>query len=280
MGFENRTDKITLAGGETCIVQRIANPGMAAHKIRLARLLPERLAEVGVRAPRVLQANEHATPPFLVREYVEGEVGAGLLATDGRAVQLAQTMGTALPKLARVRTEGLGLNTAWANPARVAAQAHAQLERRRAMLSEKHTALLQNTIEAYEMLFRNRSGAFAHGDFCPINTVFSPTNSEPELTENGQLVLLDLEFARIADRLFDAAWWGWVVRFHHQAQWHIAFSRLLATAGIPDDEITRTRLQTIQHLRLLEALDYNAALSPERGAAWATRLATTMSWPE
>ena len=73
-------------------------------------------------------------------------------------------------------------------------------------------------------------------------------------------------------------WWSWAVRYHHAAQWHAIFPHFLAAARIPNNETTRARIHAIQHLRLLEALDYNAALSPERGAAWAKRLAATMEW--
>lgn len=280
MGFENRTDMVTLASGETRIVQQITNRGMAAHKTRLARLLPERLSEVGLRAPQVLRADAQATPPFLVREYIEGTSGSSLLATSQSAVSLAEVMGAALPKLALVRIEGLGLNTAWANPARVVAHATKQLERRREVISAAHAKHLHAIIRGYESLFKDRSGVFAHGDFCPINTIFSPANGKQQTTNNGQLILIDLEFARVADQLFDLAWWSWVVRYHHEAQWHGAFPCLLRAANIPDDKETHARIRAIQHLRLLEALDYNAALSPERGAAWAERLAATLEWQD
>ena len=66
--------------------------------------------------------------------------------------------------------------------------------------------------------------------------------------------LLDLEFARIADPLFDAAWWGWVVRYHHPARWLHAWPQLLAAAGIADDKETAARIRVIQRLRCLEMI--------------------------
>ena len=278
MGFENRTYRATLADKQAVIIQMITNRGMAAHKIRLAQALPERLAEVGLRAPRMLHANANTEPPFMVREFFEGEMGAVLLRDDAGAIRLAEAMGALLPVLTQVDHQGLGLHTGWANPARLAAQAHSQLQRRRGLLDSAQGAVLEHIIGQVEALFAGRPGVFAHGDFCPVNVIIAPPDNTQRTTNNKQLTIIDTEFARIADPLFDAAWWGWVVRYHHPERWAAAFPRLLAAAGIDDDQTTRTRIAAIQRLRLLEALDYNAALSADRGAAWAARLVAMLEW--
>ena len=281
-GFENRTDYVTLADGRQLIVQRIANASMAAHKIRLARILPERLAEVGLRLPRLLLADATATPPYAVREYIDGAVGAAFMSNVAGALRVAMAMGALLPKLAQVRTANLGLHTSWANPARLAEQARRQLVRQRALVDAAHVLQLEATIASIETLFANRPAVFAHGDFCPVNALFGPEDLGLEAGSDAQslilIALLDVEFARAADPLFDAAWWGWVVRYHHEERWNVAFPQLLAAAGIDDDAETRARIHAIQQLRLLEALDYNVSLSHERGAFWAERLAATLAW--
>jgi aminoglycoside phosphotransferase (APT) family kinase protein len=280
MGFENHTDLVTLADGRRVIVQRISNRGLAAHKIRLARLLPERLAQAGIRAPQLIAADASSESPFAVREYVEGQAGNALLADQHEAIQLAHAMGALLPRLALVQTNDLGLHTGWASPQRIASQARRQLGRRRGMIGEKHQAMLKATIDQVETLFVERKACFAHGDFCPVNALVTVDNQQTTGNKLArfEVVLIDLEFARIADPLFDAAWWGWVVRYHHEERWRQAWPHLLAAAGIAGDAMTQAQITVIQQLRLLEALDYNAALSAERGEAWAARLATTLEW--
>ena len=84
-----------------------------------------------------------------------------------------------------------------------------------------------------------------------------PTTAKCSPVFGGQwsvVGLLDLEFARIADPLFDAAWWGWVVRYHHPERWVHAWPQLLVAAGIADDEETTARIRVIQRLRCLEMI--------------------------
>ena len=289
MGFENRTSRVALANGDVRIVQQITNRDLAAHKIRLAQMLPERLAEVGVRAPQVLQAST-AEPPYIMREFVVGAMGSTLLASEAGAIALATAMGATIPLLAQVRTEGLGLHTAWAVPQRLAAHAERQLARRAMLISAANAAALRETIGTLETLFADRPSVFAHGDYCPVNVIVEQARDwelaarsisqgpQPPAPSPQPLVLIDFEFARIADPLFDAAWWGWVVRYHHEERWRVAFPQLLAAAGIANDAANQARIAAIQRLRLLETLDYYAALAPERGVQWAERLNLTSGW--
>jgi aminoglycoside phosphotransferase (APT) family kinase protein len=48
---------------------------------------------------------------------------------------------------------------------------------------------------------------FAHGDLAPVNL----------LVRDGRVAaVLDLDRARLAHPLHDAAWFAWVVSFHHR----------------------------------------------------------------
>jgi hypothetical protein len=91
------------------------------------------------------------------------------------------------------------------------------------------------------------------------------------------VALLDFEYARLADLLFDAAWWGWVARYHHPELWAAAWPRLLAAAGIAADADTLRRAATLQRLRCLEMLAIHAA-APGQAAMWAERLVATLEW--
>jgi aminoglycoside phosphotransferase (APT) family kinase protein len=287
-GFENRTAIVTLEDGRRLVVQRINSRALASHKLHLAHVLPDRLAAAGLRVPHLLAADAAADPPYGVREYLPGAPGASMMGTVEGAVQVARAMGALLPLLALVETDGAGLNDTWASPASLACQAHQQLERCRPLLDDPTSAALEAAIAELAARFAGRPAGFAHGDFCPVNVLLAddrrPTTDDRQSVPavvNGQrsvVGLLDLEFARIADPLFDVAWWSWVVRYHHPARWVHAWPHLLA-AGIADDEATRARIRVIQRLRCLEMIDYCATTRTRDVAQmWVERLAATLAW--
>jgi aminoglycoside phosphotransferase (APT) family kinase protein len=293
-GFENRTSIVTLEDGRRLVVQRINSRALAANKLHLARVLPERLAAIGLRAPALLAANAEADPPFAVREYLPGETAASLMGTIEGAVEVARAMGALLPRLALVETGGAGLSDSWARPADLARLAQQQLDRCRSLLDAAACDALEEAIaEQQAARFADRPACFAHGDFCPVNVLLTadrrptiddrrPTTEDPTAVVRGQpsiVGLLDFEFARIADPLFDAAWWGWVVRYHHPARWIHAWPQLLAAAGILDDQETAARIRVIQRLRCLEMIDYCAATRlPDVAEMWVERLGATLGW--
>jgi aminoglycoside phosphotransferase (APT) family kinase protein len=303
-GFENRTAIVTLEDGRLLVVQRINSRALAGHKLHLARVLPERLAAAGLRAPRLLAADAAAHPPYAVREYLPGAPGASLMGTIAGAIVVARAMGALLPRLALVDISGAGLNDVWARPASLTHVAQQQLDRCRSLLDVPTSAALEATIAEVAARLAGRPAGFAHGDFCPVNVLVETGDwglgtgdwglgtSDARLAANPQslianpqfptariLGLLDLEFARVADPLFDAAWWGWVVRYHHRARLFHAWAQLLASAGIADDAETDACIRVIQRLRCLEMIDYCATTRTRDVAAmWVERLGTTLGW--
>jgi aminoglycoside phosphotransferase (APT) family kinase protein len=273
-GFENHTAIAMLADGRRLVVQRIASRTQASRKLQLAHTLPACLAAVGIRAPRQLAANADADPPYAVREYLPGEPGATRMSTIEGATQIARAMGALLPRLATVVTANLELDTSWANPISLAKQSYEQLARCRTLLGAPIVAALEATIAELPAHFAGRPAVFAHGDFCPVNVLIQRSNVEV-------VGLLDLEFARIADPLFDAAWWGWVVRYHHHERWVAAWPHLLAAAGIAPGAATTARVLALQRLRCLEMVDYHAhERTPEAVAMWIERLGVTLGWDD
>ncbi|HEU4323320.1 MAG TPA: phosphotransferase [Roseiflexaceae bacterium] len=278
-GFENRTDLVTLADGRRLVVQQVANRALAAHKLRLGRLLPERLAAVGIATPRQLAADTQADPPYAVREYLPGLPGPSALGSDAEAAALARAMGALLPRLARVVTEGAGLSRVWAEPDRLLALSRRRLERAAALLAPADLQTLASTIDEAGSLLAGRTACFAHGDFCPVNVLLAEPHASSLKPQAPSLTaLLDLEFARVADPLFDAAWWGLIVRYHHPARWQVAWPHLLDAAGIPADAETLRRIAAIQRLRCLETIDYYAAFDLDRARDWAGRMQVVLSW--
>src|SRR5689334_23433031 len=75
-GFENRTDIVSLADGRKLVIQRHSRPRQAPRSLRLAQILPDRLAQIGIRLPRQLAADAAADPPYAVREYLSGTTAA------------------------------------------------------------------------------------------------------------------------------------------------------------------------------------------------------------
>jgi aminoglycoside phosphotransferase (APT) family kinase protein len=290
-GFENRTDIVRLADGRRLVVQRITRRSVARQRLLLAAAVPPLLAAVGIRAPRLLGGDSEGEPPFAIREYLPGEPANLLLGAEESAVALARVMGALLPLLARAPHAGAPLPDLWADPARLAAESLRRLEACRPLIDAATSAALAGAVEQLPALFAGRAPVFAHGDYCPVNALaLAPgrpleepreaTAAAPRSSESSPplIGLLDFDEARLADPLFDAAWWSWVVRFHHPDRWGGAWPAFLEAAGVADDGPTDGRVRALQLMRLLEALDEAREHTPSAAPGWAGRLAVTASW--
>lgn len=278
-GFENETLLATLAGGRRVIIQRLAPRAALGRALRLAQQLPARLARVGIRSPQQLAADAAATPPFAVREYLPGDPGATLMGALPGARVVARAMGALLPLLAGLPTDGLDLDKTWAAPAPLMHAAKLWLGRCQAHLDAAEIAIVAGTIAELPAHFAERPAVFAHGDFCPVNVLVERRDAASLDAGLAVVGLIDLEFTRLADALFDAAWWGWVVRFHHYERWLAAWPELLAAAGLPNDQATAARVLALQRLRCLEMLDYQLHdRAAPTSTDWAERLRVTLRW--
>jgi aminoglycoside phosphotransferase (APT) family kinase protein len=181
-GFENRTDIATLADGRKLVIQRLTRPAQAPRNLRLAQILPERLARVGVRLPRQLVADATADPPYAVREHLAGIAAAAFMGEMAGAVAVASAMGALLPQLQSAPTAGLRLPSGWADAARLERQARRQLSRCREMFDIAAVQELATTIDEVCERFAGRSTCFAHGDFCPVNALVETTDHRSTTT--------------------------------------------------------------------------------------------------
>ena len=119
----------------------------------------------------------------------------------------ARSMGELLATFRRLATAGLELNDLWADPSRLAARATRWgQEIRRLSTAERMT--LTGVIGRVPALFAKRPVVLAHGDFAPVNMLADGT------TVTG---LLDFESVRLADPVFDVAWWASILIF--SASW-------------------------------------------------------------
>ena len=308
-GFENRTDIVTLADGRRLVVQRLTRRAQARGRLRLARILPDRLAPLGIRLPRQLAASSVADPPYAVREHLGGASAAAFMGDTAGAVAVASAMGALLLRLQQALTTGLRLPSSWADASRLEQQARRQLNRCRDMFDAATRRELATTIDEVRGRFTARRACFGHGDFCPVNVLVEPTDHRPPTTDADErelsdyrlqatgygpitqcavrdmqglcvVGLLDVDYARVADPLFDAAWWGWVVRYHHPDRWIMAWPELLRAAGIPVDQAMLGRVRVLQRLRCLEAVDDARQAGADAAIMWARRLHETLDWED
>lgn len=115
-----------------------------------------------------------------------------------------------------------------------------------------------------------RSGSGAGARWTPANV----------LVDGERLTgLLDPEFARPADPLFDVAWWAWLVHFHTPDPFERAWPHFLEGAGVDAAaEGFPERIFALQAARVLEVVDHAAQYGEANQRMWAARLHQTLDW--
>jgi aminoglycoside phosphotransferase (APT) family kinase protein len=265
-GFRNQTDIVTLAGGDRVVVQRYRRRQDAGYRLRVMRALWTPAAEAGIAIPRVREFDLAADPAWVIFDALPGvpvpEAGdAGL---DGpQFPEVARSMGELLVIFRRLPTAGFELDDLWADPGRLAATA-ARWARETSQLAATERSALADLLDRLPTLFARRPVVLAHGDFAPVNVLTDGT------TLTG---LLDFESVRLADPLFDVAWWAWAVSFGSPSVLGTAWLAFLQGAGIdPSDPQLPARVHALQVLRMLELVTDEASLSPDVRRVVAARL--------
>jgi aminoglycoside phosphotransferase (APT) family kinase protein len=252
-GFTNQTALVELAGGERVVFQRYRRRDDAEYRIRVMQALWEPASEAGIRIPRVRASDLAADPPWTVFEALPGipvpaadEVGLG----GPKFPAMAEAMGELLARLRTLSTDELELKDLWSDPSRLAREA-AHWTDKTPGLGEREQASVNDIIEHLPELFAGRPAVFAHGDFAPVNVLIDGD------TITG---IIDFESARLADPLFDVAWWAWAVAFHPSAL-NAGLDAFLGGAGIDRaDLLLPDRINALQVLRMLELLTRGPAL--------------------
>ena len=265
-GFTNRTDIVTLGPGDRVVVQRYRRREDAEYRLRVMRALWRPAAEAGIAIPRVRESDLDADPAWVIFDALPGVPvpEAGDAALDGpRFPAIARSMGELLASFRRLPTAGLDLDDRWADPGRLAAHADRWVERTTWLGATERTALA-GLLGRVPALFARRPLVLAHGDFAPVNV----------LTDGTSLTgLLDFESVRLADPLFDVAWWAWAVSFAAPAVLESAWPRFLQGAGIDATEPELpVRVHALQVLRMLELLAGETRLAPDVQRIVADRL--------
>jgi len=147
-------------------------------------------------------------------------------------------MGELLASFRGLPVASLHLDDLWANPQRLAAAA--------ARWAEQLAVSADQVLDAVPGLFAGRPAVLTHGDFAPVNILTDG------MTVTG---LFDFEAVRLADPLFDPAWWAWSVSFSGPGVLETAWPPFLAGADIdPAEPRLSERVHALQVLRMMEQL--------------------------
>jgi aminoglycoside phosphotransferase (APT) family kinase protein len=268
-GFTNRTDVVTFADGERVVLQRYRRLPDAMHRLRVMRALWQPAADAGIVIPRILESDLAADPPWVAFDVLPGVPvpAAGFGLDDPGFPSMARSMGELLARFRGLPVDGLELGSLWTDPHRLVERA-AVWARSVAGLRPAERRALAAILEYVPDQFRGRPAVLAHGDFAPVNV----------LTDGVALTgLLDFESVRLADALFDPAWWAWAVSFSGPEVLERAWPAFLEGAGIdPTDHELPGRIASLQVLRMLELLGGDTSLDSGVGSIVADRLRATL----
>jgi aminoglycoside phosphotransferase (APT) family kinase protein len=255
-------------------------------RIVSARLLggPEAIGRAGVIAQRIERFHVAGIPTahpaqvfpapaggaWVVCPWLEGRLGSASLENPADAVRLATRMGALSTRIAAIDPDGLPLDRTWSRRVALLSAAAAWSAAVDDALDPALRGAVGSAIDRLGTSWtddRPWEPVVAHGDFVPINVVDAPS---------GGLLLLDLEDVALAPRLFDLAWWGWVVRFHHPDAWTSSWPALLEGAGLTRDAALDEAAVLMARVRCLERA---ARLPPGPGRdRWLDRLKVTTDW--
>jgi aminoglycoside phosphotransferase (APT) family kinase protein len=256
-GFTNSTTLITLADGDRVVLQRYGRRQDAAYRLRVMRSLQRPAADAGIVIPDVRASDLDAEPPWAIFDVLPGVPvpEAGDVGLDGALFPaMARAMGELLAELRGLPTAGLELNDLWADPERLSDQATSWIEKARWLNGPKR-ATLRGLVRRLPPLFADRPVVLAHGDFAPVNV----------LTDGKRVTgLLDFESVRLADPIFDVAWWAWAVSFGEASALERGWLPFLEGAGIDStDPMLSARVHALQVLRMLELTVGETSIGPE-----------------
>ncbi|MEO8228615.1 MAG: phosphotransferase [Chloroflexota bacterium] len=245
-GFRNETWLAELADGRRFVATRLADRRAAAVVPARILAVQPRLIAVGLPVPTLAEPRSPRARGVLISQFQDGVPGPDLLSeTSGPAI-VGSLLGSAWSRLALADPVGLALPDLWARPDRLASSARKWLAELAVGLARADRARLANTIDMLPGLLGSRRAGILHGDLVPANII----------VRDGVLVaLLDLEFVRLGDPRLDAAWFDWIVWFHHRSIHRVAWQAFMTAGGIvPDDAPTQETIRILPAIRLLEIL--------------------------
>jgi aminoglycoside phosphotransferase (APT) family kinase protein len=256
-GFTNDSWAVTLADGRRLAVTKEADPGAARAADAWLPGVRDRLLAAGLPIAEPVAAPGSASTSAGIRVSVllDGDPGASLLGDADGARAVGRICGAVSRRVANVPVDGLAVPRDWADPDELGRRAEAWASAIAADLDEAGRADLASRIDSLPGVLAERGPVLVHGDLVPVNV----------LVRDGELAgVLDLETVRLADRLFDAAWFGWIVTDHHPDVAPAARAGFAEGAAVDlGGPAARAVLELLPILRILEIL---AGLAPRSGA--------------
>jgi len=267
-GFTNETWAGSAADGTRYAATRLASSAVATTILRRGPAIARRLAGVGLETPIPIAERSLPAAGVLVSRWIAGVPGMTRMDGAAGAAQVGGAVGAASSALRRVDPNGLGLDDLWARGTDLQRAAEGWLATVRPALPADAGAAIGARIERVGELLRARPSGFVHGDLVPANVL---------LRESGPPAVLDLESIRMGDRLFDAAWFGWIVRYHHPDLHAPAWAAFLGAAGLGGlSPVESELLATLPTIRILEILA-DEGLPPDARRRWQAQLAASVA---
>ena len=259
-GFRHETWIVERADGPPTVLQRRVDGSDPSR--RDARILRDLVRAAGVATPEPIRRSS-STPGHtgIVVElpFIDALVAAEMLRTQHGATTVGRLCGSIALRLGAIDVAGVELADAWASGAGL----RAAVERWLDLLPEPVPAESRATVEralprASSMLDADPPG-LAHGDLAPVNVL---------VRDEAVAAVLDLERAQLAHPAYDAAWFAWVVTFHHPEVARTACAAYAVASGVSTGE---EALGWLWPLLLLERMA--EATGDQERAMWADRLA-------
>jgi aminoglycoside phosphotransferase (APT) family kinase protein len=176
-------------------------------------------------------------------------------------------MGAMARDVGRVPVSGLRLPRQWSDARRLGAAARRWSGNAADVIDAESTSRLQAAFEQLPVVFAGAQPVFAHGDFVPVNVI---------VRDEAVVALLDLERARLAHPLFDAAWFRLIVRHHHPKRWRAIGPSFMAAAGVAETPANTLALDLLAALQCLEMLERTPGSAPAERSDWAARLSVVI----
>lgn len=256
-GFRHETWIVERIDGRTIVLQRRVDRSDPTGP--RARAVRELVRAAGLPTPEPVRVSLAGDEVVVALPFIDGIVAAELLGTDRGAALVGRVCGEIAARLGAMDPAGIRLSRMWTSGDSLRVATHDWIERLPVALP---TATRERLLVALERAAREVDAAsprLVHGDLAPVNVL---------VRDDRLAAVLDLDRTQLAHPLYDAAWFAWVVSFHHgdtaEAAWDAYAREADVAARSPAAMAWMWPLQLLE--RLAEAKD-----AGER-AMWANRL--------
>ena len=236
---------------ETWILSREDGPAVAVQRRRdrsdptrpRARAVRGAVRAAGLPVPEPAAVRTNGGRRVVTLPFVPGVPAPALLGTAEGAEAAGLLCGGVAGTLAGIPPEGLGLGRTWTSGSRLRNAGKAWLDGCPCELQERHRRTVDSLVDLAVAAVGAAPAVIAHGDLAPVNIL---------IHDGSVAAVLDLDRSRAAHPDFDAAWFLWVVTYHHPEVAEAAWRGYARGAGlIPAIPEAFAWLQPLQLLELV-----------------------------